>query len=357
MQIQPTPKFQHISTDFHKELKNRVYKYFEDNKKRVTGNFSLHFKAILLWSLYIAGYVHLLFFSAPVWVQILECFVMGGLTAAIGFNVMHDGGHGSFSRHKFVNKLAAYSVNILGASAFMWHTKHNIVHHTYTNVDGVDDDIRIPFVRTCTTQRKKLIHRYQHIYVWFLYSLLMIAWLFYTDYSKYFTRRVGTVALQKISPLTHISFWAAKLGYLFIMIFLPIYMIGFVPWLVGFFIIILTAGFILSIVFQLAHTVQEAQFPVPDQNNKIENEWALHQLYTTANFATKNKLIGWLVGGLNFQVEHHLFPKISHVHYPAISKIIKSTCEEFGVKYNEFKRMRNAIVSHFRYIKMMGTTA
>lgn len=354
MQVQPTPKFAHNVTDFHKELKARVFKYFEENKKRVTGNFSLHFKAVLLWSLYIAGYFHLLFSAAPGWVKIIECLIMGGLTAAIGFNVMHDGGHGSFSRHKFVNKLAAYSVNILGASAFMWHTKHNIVHHTYTNVDGVDDDIQIPLVRTCTTQKKYSIHKYQHIYIWVLYSLLMITWLFYTDYRKYFTRRVGSVAIQKISPLTHIAFWAAKLGYAAIMIFLPIYMVGFKAWLIGFIIIILTAGFVLSIVFQLAHAVQETDFPMPDTANKINSEWALHQINTTANFATKNKLISWLVGGLNFQVEHHLFPKISHVHYPAISKIIKSTCQEFGVKYHEFAHMRNAIASHFRYIKKMG---
>lgn len=139
------------------------------------------------------------------------------------------------------------------------------------------------------------------------------------------------------------------------MIVLPIYLIGFLPWLIGFLSLAMFAGFILSIVFQLAHTVEETAFPVPSgDTNRIEEEWAIHQIQTTANFATRNKLISWLVGGLNFQIEHHLFPKISHVHYPAISKIIKKTCDEFNVKYIEYKKMRHAIVSHALYLKKMG---
>ena len=158
-----------------------------------------------------------------------------------------------------------------------------------------------------------------------------------------------------MSPFDHFAFWIAKIGYAFMMIALPIYMVGFLPWLVGFLGLAMFAGFILSIVFQLAHTVEETAFPVPDgDTNKIEEEWAIHQIQTTANFATRNKLISWLVGGLNFQIEHHLFPKISHVHYPAISKIIKSTCEEFNVKYIEYKKMRDAIISHASYLKKMG---
>ena len=139
------------------------------------------------------------------------------------------------------------------------------------------------------------------------------------------------------------------------MIALPIYMVGFVPWLVGFLITSMVTGFVISIVFQLAHTVEETTFPLPAADtNRIENEWAIHQVQTTANFATKNKLISWLVGGLNFQIEHHLFPKISHIHYPAISKIIKQTCIDFGIKYSEYPKMRHAIASHTSYLRKMG---
>lgn len=352
-----TPKFRNINrSNFHQELKKRVNNYFVENNKPSTGNWSLYFKAILFWVLYIGLYVHVVFFTPAAWVAILECLVMGGLTAAIGFNVMHDGGHGSFSKSKFWNKIAAYSVNALGASGLMWNNKHNIIHHTYTNIDGVDDDIEIkPMLRMCETQKRYKIHKYQHIYVWFLYTLLLIIWVFMTDYTKYFKKKVGAVPIKKLSGFDHFAFWLAKVGYFVGMIALPIYMVGFLPWLIGFLTLAMFAGLVLSVVFQLAHTVEHTSFPATIENtNDIENEWAIHQLETTANFATKNKLISWLVGGLNFQIEHHLFPKISHIHYPAISKIIKSTCEEFNVKYIEFKHMRDAIWSHATHLKRMG---
>ena len=353
-----TPKFRNQqASSFHQELKKRVNNYFLENKKAATGNWSLYFKAILFWTLYVALYVHVVFFTPVAWVALLEALLMGGLTAAIGFNVMHDGGHGSFSNSKLWNKIAAYSVNALGASGIMWNNKHNIIHHTYTNIDGVDDDIEIkPMLRMCETQKRYKIHRYQHIYVWFLYTLLLIIWVFMTDFKKYFTKKVGAVPIKKMSRFDHFAFWIAKAGYYFMMIILPIYMVGFLPWLVGFLTLSMFAGFVLSIVFQLAHTVEQTSFPTPvEGTNDIENEWAIHQLETTANFATKNRLISWLVGGLNFQIEHHLFPKISHVHYPAISKIIKNTCQEFNVKYNEYQKMSQAIWSHGAYLKRMGT--
>ncbi len=352
-----TPKFKNSTgTNFHKELKQRVNNYFVENNKKSTGNFSLHFKAILLWTLFVGFYIAAVFFYKNAWIGIAECFMLGGLTAAIGFNVMHDGGHGSFSNSPFWNKIAAFSVNGLGASMLMWNNKHNIVHHTYTNIDGVDDDIEIkPMLRMCETQKKYAVHRFQHIYVWFLYTLLLVMWVFATDYKKYFSKKVGSVPIKKFSKFEHFAFWAAKVFYYAIMIALPIYKVGFIAWIVGFLIMAMFAGFVLSIVFQLAHTVEETAFPVPMAiTNDIENEWAIHQVQTTANFATKNKVISWLVGGLNFQIEHHLFPKISHVHYPAISKIIKKTCEEFNVKYIEYKRMRDAVLSHTLYLKRMG---
>lgn len=352
-----TPKFRkEKGSTFHQELKTRVNNYFVENKKSATGNWSLYFKAILFWTLYIALYVHVVFFTPNGWIAFGETLIMGGLTAAIGFNVMHDGGHGSFSKSKMWNTIAAYSVNALGASGIMWNNKHNIIHHTYTNIDGIDDDIEIkPMLRMCETQKRYKIHKYQHIYVWFLYTLLLIIWVFLTDYTKYFSKKVGEVPIKKMSHFQHFAFWFAKVGYLFMMVALPIYMVGFTSWLVGFLALSMFAGFILSIVFQLAHTVEETAFPIPNNSNDIESEWAIHQLQTTANFGTNNKLLSWLVGGLNFQIEHHLFPKVSHVHYPAISQIIKKTCQDFNVKYNEYQKMRQAVVSHAAYLKRMGT--
>jgi linoleoyl-CoA desaturase len=350
------PKFVNVNNNFHQELKRRVNQYFETNKKQTTGNFALFFKACLFFACYLGLYVHLVYFTPATWLAIIECVLLGCFTAAIGFNVMHDGGHGSFSKSKTVNEIAAFSVNFLGASQIMWRMKHNIIHHTYTNIDGVDDDIEIkPFLRMCSTQKHFWIHRFQHYYFWFLYTLLHIIWVFQTDYQKYFSKRIGSVPIKKMSMKEHVGFWAAKVAYAMLFMVIPIIKVGFLPWLIGFLIASMVTGFIISIVFQLAHTVEHVEFPTPSADtNKIENEWAMHQVQTTANFATKNKLICWLVGGLNFQIEHHLFPKISHVHYPAISKIIKETCNDFNVKYMEFRKMRHAVLSHVTYLRKMG---
>jgi linoleoyl-CoA desaturase len=238
----------------------------------------------------------------------------------------------------------------------MWNMKHNIIHHTYTNVDGVDDDIEAgPYLRFASTQKKLKLHKFQHYYFWFLYTLLHLTWIFVGDYRKYFTKKIGVVPIKKMSLKEHIAFWAAKIIYTFMVVALPIYLLGFTTWLLGFLLVTMVTGFIISIVFQLAHTVEHTDFPVPaGDSGKIENEWAIHQVETTANFATNNKLLSWLVGGLNFQIEHHLFPRISHVHYPAISKIIRKTCEEYGIKYLEYRKMRDAIVSHVAYLRRLG---
>jgi linoleoyl-CoA desaturase len=206
-----------------------------------------------------------------------------------------------------------------------------------------------------STQKHYKLHKYQHRYFFVLYSLLYIFWIFASDYVKYFKKKIGEMPLKKMHLNDHIIFWLFKATNLFLFIAMPIYVVGFLPWLVGFLVTTLFAGFVLSIVFQLAHTVEHTHFPMPDeQSGRMADEWAIHQLKTTANFATKNKLISFLVGGLNFQVEHHLFPKISHVHYPAISKIIRQTCEEFNVQYIEYPRLRLAIASHVAHLKELG---
>ncbi|MFI5133544.1 MAG: fatty acid desaturase family protein [Chitinophagales bacterium] len=350
------PKFSSVPYPFHTELKKRIKDYFENVGKATTGDYKLFLKAVILMLSFIFVYVQLIFFTPSAIWAIPECILLGGIVAAIGFNVMHDGAHGSFSKHKWINNIAAFSLNILGGNSFMWNMKHNVIHHSFTNVDGIDDDIDIqPWMRMSATQKKYRLHKYQHWYFWLLYSLFYLFWIFVLDYVKYFKRRIGSMPLKKMSVKDHFVFWGFKLVHYFLFIVIPVYQVGFTHWLIGFVIFTGFAGLVLSLVFQLAHTVEHTAFPVADEsNNKMEDEWAVHQIKTTANFATKNKLVSWLVGGLNFQIEHHLFPKISHVHYPAISKIIKGACQEYGIVYIEYRRVHHAVASHVAFMKQMG---
>ncbi len=350
------PKFPAVKDSLHSELRKRVQAYFDEKGISATGNINLFTKAIILVTAFVAIYIHLIFFTPHWYIAIPECILLGGLIAAIGFNVMHDGSHGSFSTKKWKNKLASASLSMLGANHFMWNMKHNMLHHSFTNVDGVDDDIEIGvLMRMAPTQKRYKLHRFQHFYFWFLYMLLYVFWIFFTDYRKYFTQKIGNVPLKKMNVKDHIEFWVTKIYHGFIFIALPIIMVGWFYWLMGFLLATLVSGLVLSIVFQLAHTVEHTHFPVADfDSNKLQDEFAAHQIKTTANFATKNKLVSWLVGGLNFQIEHHLFPKISHVHYPAISKIVKTVCSEYQLTYIEYPTVRRAIVAHVRFLKHLG---
>lgn len=350
------PKFSSTPHSFHAELKKRISAYFEDLGKSQTGNFQLFLKALILLSLFVFIYVHLVFFNPALIWSILECVLLGCIIAAIGFNIMHDGAHGSFSKYKWLNHIAAFTLNVLGGNSFLWNMKHNVIHHAYTNVDGVDDDIDAqPWMRLSVTQKKYPLHRYQHLYFWFFYCIFYVFWIFVNDYQKYFSNKVGVVPLKSMKLADHFVFWGFKAINAFLFVVLPIYMLGFSYWLIGFIIFTAVAGFVLSIVFQLAHTVQDTAFPTANvETGKMEDEWAVHQIRTTANFATQNRVVSWLLGGLNFQIEHHLFPKISHIHYPAISKIIRQACQEYGLVYIEYPRVRYAVVSHLAFLRRMG---
>lgn len=348
--------FNNKKSVFYNTLKANVDEYFVTNNIRKTGNWTLYIKTIILIPAAVFLYVFLLTVQLPVILAILLCAILGFVLASIGFNVMHDACHGSYSSKKWVNEVLGLTLNALGGNAFIWKFKHNIIHHTYTNVDGIDDDIaKSPIMRQCTTQKWVPAHRFQHIYVVFVYAISSIAWVALMDFTKYFTQRIFSTPLQKMSLNDHIVFWLSKVLYALFYVVIPIYFVGGTAWLVGYLSMEITLGLTLALVFQLAHVVEHAEFETAGIEPKlIENEWAAHQVRTTVNFAPRNWVINWYVGGLNYQVEHHLFPRISHIHYPAISEIVKKTCEQYDLPYNTIPTMSKSIASHFRMMKKLG---
>jgi linoleoyl-CoA desaturase len=347
--------------DFFHILRKRTDEYFQQNNLKKTGDFRLYSKTIILFTSLITLYVWLVFFTPQyAAVSLLLCAIMGVNLAAIGFNVMHDGAHGSYSSNPTINNIMGFALNIMGGNVYIWKLKHNGNHHTYTNVDGHDDDIDIkPFLRVHKGQPKKFIHNYQHFYGIFLYGLTYFFWVYYNDFYKYFRSKVADhTPLKKMSLKDHVYFWFSKVLYTFVFIVFPITQVGLLPLIIGYATMVAVCGIVIAVVFQLAHVVEDTEFVTPkNEVEQIENEWAVHQLHTTVNFATKSKFLNWLLGGLNFQVEHHLFPSISHVHYPELNKIVKETCQEYNVKYKEYKTFVQAIHSHFAHLKKVGQMA
>lgn len=347
-------KFNGNSSAFYNDLKARVDNYFREHKIETHGSFKIYLKSAFYLISFIACYITLVFYTPSLLPAVLLCIAFGLLTAGIGFNIMHDGGHGSYSPKKSVNRIAALSLNFLGGSSFLWNIKHNMIHHTFTNVEGFDDDIQNePFLRLSKNQKRRFYHRFQFIYWVLVYGFMYFGWIFFLDIMKYFRRSIAAKTGIHFDLKTHIGFWLTKVFYVGIFVVLPL---QFVPWtsfLIGFGIWVYVTGLVTSVVFQLAHAVEETHFIEPEKE-VLENDWAVHQVLTTANFGSRSKLLSFLTGGLNQQVEHHLFPRISHIHYPKLSPIVKATCEQHGLVYLEQPTFLHAVVSHMKFLYRLG---
>ena len=348
--------FKNTDHRFFNSVKNSVDEYFYTHKLKKTGNSSLYIKAFLFIPLAVCLYVFLLFDNYSAVTGVILSILFGLSLSIIAINIMHDACHGSFSDKKWVNSLMGLTMNALGSNAFLWKIKHNILHHTYTNIDGIDNDIAAwPILRQSPAQKWKPLHRYQFLYMFPLYGISTLVWMFADDFVKYFSKKISSTPINKISLFEHFLFWISKIFYFIFYMIVPAALLGWQDWLIGFLIVHFTMGFCLTIVFQLAHLVTNTHFEAPGKDtNELRSEWAIHEVITTSNFATENKIISWFLGGLNFQIEHHLFPRISHVHYPAISSIIKKECNRHQLPYNCYPTLNEAFISHIRFMKELG---
>lgn len=351
-------KFGRPQGAFSQVLKDRVHNYFKTAQIRPTGDARLFTKSVVLIVTGVITYIGWLFLDLPVWASIFSAVLLGINHALIGFNMMHDGAHGSYSSNRRINALMGYTLNVVGGNTFYWKLKHNVAHHSFPNVEGHDEDIDIwPFIRSNEYQRRLWFHRYQHLYGLVLYCVTYLQWVFWADMRKYFEGTLADRPIQGFTAREHVIFWVTKLVYVAVFIGVPVYTLGWTMGIVTYLISAAATGIVIAVTFQLAHVNEMTHFVVPDtETNTLPDEFSVHQFATTANFATRSKLAAWFLGGLNFQVEHHIFPKISHVHYPSIKPIVEQTCKEFNVPYLEYPTVLQAIASHLRYLKVVGTT-
>ena len=344
---------------FYPTLKKRVDQYFTDRQIPKHANNSMILKTIVLLLTYILPFPLLLAWQPGLGLSLVLWFIMGLGIAGIGMSIMHDANHGAYSENKIINYLVGHSLNLVGGSVFNWKLQHNILHHTYTNIAHIDEDIQDRLVlRFSPHTLVKKYHQLQYIYAFFFYGLLTLYWVLAKDFIQFiqFTTKGVNPQSKKENTLTLIKIVASKILYFLVIFGLPVFVfnIPFLEVLAGFFLMHFTAGIILTVVFQLAHTVEGTSHPLPDAQGNIENDWAIHQLNTTVNFSPDNKFIGWYVGGLNYQIEHHLFPRICHVHYPQIAGIVKETAAEFGIPYMVNPTFGKALKSHLATLHRFG---
>lgn len=343
---------------FHADVKKEVDQYFELNNISKNANSLMVFKTILFLGGLPVLYCLIVFgqFSLPVTFGLT--ILIGMCQAFIGFNVAHDAIHGSYSSNRTINKILGYSFNIMGANSYVWKITHNVVHHTYTNIPGHDEDLDVApgLLRLSRLEEQKPIMRYQHLYAFALYGLASLSWVFRKDFVKFFQDKIGQTDNTNHPRKEYIILFISKAIYYALFIVVPLVVMDITWWqfIIGFLFMHMAEGLVLGLVFQLAHAVEETDFPEPDEHGSIEESWAVHQMNTTANFSMKNPLAAFFCGGLNFQIEHHLFANICHVHYPAISPIVARVAQKHGVPYHENVTFLDALTSHYRILKKLG---
>lgn len=359
--LHQTVKFsKNHNEEFYKVLRKRVGDYFKANNISRHANASMVFKTISLLVIYLTPLVLMLTIAMPIWLVLLMWTIMGFGMAGVGLSVMHDANHGAYSKNEKVNKLIGWVIVFLGGNDVNWRIQHNVLHHTFTNVTGIDEDIQPPeaLLRFSPNKKRVPLHRFQHIYAWFFYGLMTMFWFLSKDYKQ--ARRFKKMGLIEAQGITYTNHWitiiASKIGFALLFILLPILLCD-TPWyisVIGFCLMQFISGLSLGAIFQPAHVVPTSNYPVPDDSGNIDADWAVSQLYNTANFAPKARLFSWYVGGLNYQVEHHLFPNICHVHYSKIANIVKETATEYNLPYHSYKTFAGALREHTKMLYKLG---
>lgn len=348
-----------VATSFDDDLKSRVDAHFAARGRSSKATPGMVLRTVLLLGTFYGAYALLLTNRLTPLAMLGVAVGMGVVMAGIGFGVAHDALHGAYSRRPWVNRLLGYSFDLLGANSYLWKITHNVIHHTYTNIQGVDEDLEVsPLIRLSPHSPHRPVQRYQHLYAWVLYSFSTLFWVFVKDY-KYFLQRDLGPYRDKRHPRSEIAILAAtKAVYYGYTIVIPLLVLHVTWWqfLIGYFAMHLTAGLILGVVFQLAHVVDGPAHPVP-ANGVVANAWAAHQLATSCDFAPGNRLLSWYVGGLNFQVEHHLLPKVCSAHYPALFPIVRDAAARHGLPHHCHPSLVAAVRSHYRTLKAFGRPA
>jgi linoleoyl-CoA desaturase len=346
--------------EFWQTLRKRVQEYFKTHKKDKTGDYRLYLKTILMFSVFFGG-IGCVYSSASSSLLTLGGYVLIGLgQAGIGLCVMHDAMHGAFSKLKWVNRIMQHSMTLIGGNRTTWKIQHNLKHHAFTNIYELDEDIADkPFLRFSPYSNLRGWHKYQHIYAWILYCISVLAWLYRKDFVQLEVyRKQGMPQKMGYNHLfTLLKMIGAKLVFIWAILIVPI-LWGASIWAVitGFILAHMLSGLLISTVFQLAHVVECTEHDHLPSGDIMEHSWAVQQLRTTANFAPQDPIVTWLTGGLNHQVEHHLFPTYSHVHYPALAKLVRQTASDYGLPYNANPTFSGALKSHYRMLKMLGIT-
>jgi linoleoyl-CoA desaturase len=287
--------------------------------------------------------------------KFVALYVLGGLAQTfLLLNIAHDSNHNAISSMPSVNKTLNYAFDLCGINSYMWRILHHRGHHSCINVHGEDDALTGRGLFRFTPHEPKLrLHRFQHVYALFLYALFSLDYVFVRDFESFFFSRHDYLKRTKHPAREVAILFAGKLFYFTYMLVLPIVVLEKSPLLVAgaFLLVHLIIGLSVSLVFQTTHTIDTSYFPL--SRSEFDNS-VYHIFATTADYATSNPVVGWLTGGLNHHIAHHLCPFVCHTHYAPLTRIVRQTADEFGIPYRQHATMTQAIRHHLILLKQLG---
>ena len=342
--------------EFIRETRREVELYLQSRWTRVRGYLQLYSKTVVAFGLMAVSWTTLIFLSPGIWLGLLCLVGLAAGATLTAFCVQHDANHGAYFTKRRYNHLMGWTADaLLGFSSYAWRVKHNVAHHTYTNVDDYDDDIsQVPFARFMPQQKARPWYRLQHYYIWPMYTLMVLRWQTAGDVAAFARGSIGRSPLRAPKRWDLVGLVAGKAFFIGWALVVPMLVY---PWwgvLGAYVVFAMIMGLITATTFQLAHCVEEADFASVEELSGPKRVWAVHEVETTVDFCPRNPVLTWVLGGLNYQIEHHLFPRVPHTHYARIAEIVKRNSEKYGVRYTTQPTLWFALRSHFRHLRTMG---
>ena len=339
---------------FPKVLRQRLDRFFADQDLSPKANRSMWLKISVGLSVLAGAWITIYVMRPPAW-AFVTLYVLSGLAQTfLLLNIAHDSNHNAISSSSVVNKTMNYAFDLCGINSYMWRILHHRGHHSCVNIHGEDDALTgRGLFRFTPHEPHRRLHRFQHLYALCLYALFSLDYVFVRDFEAFFFPAHDYLKKTR-HPVREITIlFAGKAFYFTYMLALPVVLLGKSPLLVAgsFLLVHLLIGLSVSLVFQTTHTIDTTYFPVT--RSEFDNS-VYHIFATTADYATGNPVVGWLAGGLNHHIAHHLCPFVCHTHYPALTRIVRETAEEFGIPYRQHPTMTRAISHHLLLLKQLG---
>lgn len=340
---------------FQTELRRRVDELFRTAELRKRDCWQMYLKSAIILTVFGLAWWGLVFVAQTVVQGLALAILLGLATTMIGFNIQHDGGHGAYSDNRWINRIAAGTLGIIGGSTYTWRWKHSVIHHMYVNITGYDNDINIGRLGRLAPHQKHLwFHRWQHLYMWPLYGFEALKLQLLDDFRYIITGRLGEHRIGRPLRWELVNFIVSKAAFACLAFVVP--MLFHPVWVVLFYYLVTAwvLGLVMVLVFVTPHLVADAEFPLPTDASHIDRPWAVHQAKVTVDFGRRHRVMTVLLGGLNYHKEHHLFPLICHVNYPAIAPVVEQACRDFGLPYNEHPTFAAGLAAHYRWLRQMG---